>query len=41
MSLSWCTEPQGQAKVIVDGRQIIEPEKARKLGFVYRGVGYI
>ncbi|MCK4403266.1 MAG: nucleotide sugar dehydrogenase [Dehalococcoidia bacterium] len=26
-------------KVIVDGRQIVEPEKARKLGFVYKGIG--
>ena len=26
-------------KVIVDGRQIVEPEKVRELGFVYKGIG--
>jgi nucleotide sugar dehydrogenase len=30
-----------RSRVIVDGRQIVEPEKVRKLGFVYRGVGYL
>jgi hypothetical protein len=40
MSLGWCTELQGRAKVIVDGRQIIAPEKVGELGFVYRGIGY-
>lgn len=29
-----------RSKIIVDGRQIIEPEKARRLGFVYRGIGH-
>lgn len=27
-------------KLIVDGRQIVEPEKVRKFGFIYRGIGY-
>lgn len=27
-------------KVIVDGRQVVEPEKVRGLGFVYKGIGY-
>lgn len=29
-----------RSKVIVDGRQIIEPEKAKRLGFIYKGIGY-
>jgi len=29
-----------RSKVIVGGRQIVEPEKARKLGFIYRGIGH-
>lgn len=29
-----------RSKVIVDGRQIVEPEKARRLGFIYMGIGY-
>jgi len=29
-----------RSKVIVDGRQVIEPNKVRKLGFVYKGIGY-
>ena len=29
-----------KSKVIVDGRQIVEPEKVRGLGFVYKGIGY-
>jgi UDP-N-acetyl-D-mannosaminuronic acid dehydrogenase len=29
-----------RSKVIVDGRQIIAPEKIKKLGFVYKGIGY-
>jgi len=28
-----------RSRVIVDGRQIVEPEKARKLGFIYKGIG--
>ena len=28
-----------RSRVIVDGRQIVEPEKARKLGFTYKGIG--
>lgn len=28
-----------RSKVIVDGRQIAEPEKARRLGFIYKGIG--
>lgn len=28
-----------RSKVLVDGRQIVEPEKARRLGFIYKGVG--
>jgi nucleotide sugar dehydrogenase len=30
-----------RSKVIVDGREIVEPKKVRKFGFVYRGVGYL
>lgn len=40
MSSSSYTGPQGWAKVIVEGRQVVEPEKVRKLGFVYKGIGY-
>jgi len=29
-----------RSRVIVDGRQVIEPEKVRKVGFIYRGIGY-
>lgn len=29
-----------RSKVIVDGRQLVEPEKVRGLGFVYKGIGY-
>ena len=29
-----------RSKVIVDGRQVLEPAKVRKLGFVYQGIGY-
>ena len=29
-----------RSKVIVDGRQIVEPEKVRELGFIYKGIGY-
>jgi UDP-N-acetyl-D-mannosaminuronic acid dehydrogenase len=29
-----------RSKVIVDGRQIIFPDRIRKLGFVYEGIGY-
>jgi len=29
-----------RSRIIVDGRQIIELEKVRKLGFIYRGLGY-
>ncbi|MGD9118481.1 MAG: nucleotide sugar dehydrogenase [Dehalococcoidia bacterium] len=29
-----------RSKVIVDGRLVIEPEKVRELGFVYKGIGY-
>lgn len=28
-------------KVIVDDRQIAGPEKVRKLGFIYKGIGYL
>lgn len=28
-----------RSRVIVDGRQIVEPEKVRKLGFIYKGIG--
>jgi len=27
-------------KVIVDGRQVLEPAEVRKLGFIYKGIGY-
>jgi UDP-N-acetyl-D-mannosaminuronic acid dehydrogenase len=27
-------------RVIVDGRQLVEPEKVRQFGFIYKGVGY-
>jgi nucleotide sugar dehydrogenase len=29
-----------RSRVIVDGRQIIVPDRIRKLGFVYKGIGY-
>jgi hypothetical protein len=29
-----------RSKVIMDGRQVVEPEKTRELGFVYKGIGY-
>jgi UDP-N-acetyl-D-mannosaminuronic acid dehydrogenase len=29
-----------RSKVIVDGRQVVESAEVRKLGFIYRGVGY-
>jgi UDP-N-acetyl-D-mannosaminuronic acid dehydrogenase len=29
-----------RSRVIVDGRQIVEPGKARNLGFIYKGIGY-
>lgn len=29
-----------RSRVIVDGRQLVGPEKARRLGFVYKGIGY-
>ena len=28
-------------KVIIDGRQVVRPQDVRKLGFVYKGIGYI
>ena len=27
------------SRVIVQGTQIVEPKKARKLGFIYKGIG--
>jgi UDP-N-acetyl-D-mannosaminuronic acid dehydrogenase len=30
-----------RSKVIVDGRQLVGPEMAKKLGFVYKGIGYL
>lgn len=30
---------QMNSKVIIDGRQIVSPEKVRKLGFIYKGIG--
>lgn len=29
-----------RSKVIVDGRQLVEPEKVRQFGFIYKGIGY-
>ena len=29
-----------RSKVIVDGRQIVDPDNIRKLGFIYKGIGY-
>jgi len=29
-----------RSKIIVDGRQVVEPTKVRELGFIYKGVGY-
>ena len=29
-----------RSKIIVDGRQIVEPTKVRELGFIYKGIGY-
>jgi UDP-N-acetyl-D-mannosaminuronic acid dehydrogenase len=29
-----------RTKVIVDGRQVVDPATVRKLGFVYKGIGY-
>jgi nucleotide sugar dehydrogenase len=31
-------EMKGKVKMIVDGRQIINPKKARELGFIYEGI---
>jgi UDP-N-acetyl-D-mannosaminuronic acid dehydrogenase len=30
-----------RSKVIVDGRQVVEPAKVRKLGFTYKGIGHV
>jgi len=30
-----------RAKVIADGRQVVDPAKVRQLGFTYRGIGYV
>jgi len=30
-----------RSKVIVDGRQIIVPDRIRKLGFIYEGIGHV
>ncbi|MDD5082216.1 MAG: nucleotide sugar dehydrogenase [Dehalococcoidales bacterium] len=32
---------QMRSKVIIDGRQIVDPSQARKLGFVYKGIGHL
>ena len=29
-----------RSKIIVDGRQVVEPTKVRELGFIYKGIGY-
>jgi len=29
-----------RSKIIVDGRQLVEPTKVRELGFIYEGIGY-
>ena len=29
-----------RSKVIVDGRQVVDPARVRNLGFVYKGIGY-
>jgi len=28
-------------KAIIDGRQVVDPDKVRNLGFIYRGIGYV
>jgi UDP-N-acetyl-D-mannosaminuronate dehydrogenase len=28
-------------KVLVDGRNVVDPEKIRKLGFIYKGIGHV
>jgi hypothetical protein len=33
--------PRLRSKVIVDGRQLVEPEKVRKLGFAYKRIGRV
>jgi len=30
-----------RSKVIVDGRQVLEPAEVKRLGFVYRGIGHV
>jgi UDP-N-acetyl-D-mannosaminuronic acid dehydrogenase len=30
-----------RSKVIVDGRQVVVPDRIRKLGFIYQGIGHI
>jgi len=30
-----------RSKVIVDGRHVLEPAEVKRLGFVYRGIGYL
>ena len=30
-----------RSKVIIDGRQVVEPGHVRELGFVYKGIGVI
>ena len=30
-----------RTKVVVDGRQIVDPDQLRKLGYIYLGIGYI
>lgn len=30
-----------RSKVIVDGRQVLEPAEVKRLGFVYRGIGHL
>jgi UDP-N-acetyl-D-mannosaminuronic acid dehydrogenase len=30
-----------RTKLIVDGRQVVDPEAVRKLGFSYKGIGYL
>jgi hypothetical protein len=27
--------------VLIDGRNIVDPEKIRKLGFIYKGIGHV
>ncbi|GAI50536.1 unnamed protein product, partial [marine sediment metagenome] len=41
-NLDW-EEIKGKMRtnIVVDGRQVVNPEKMKKLGFIYRGIGRV